>query len=172
MTKKKQMKQLNTSIAENLEFGHYYAKNNCKPEFGWGRAGKIMFVGQNPAFSNSEGKRGDSDFDKFFLELVAPLTKEDFYFTNLVKFPADLGDLEDDIFELSLGYLREEIKIVEPKIIITLGNKSREWVEKLKISYFSLIHPGAIRYGSITEADWKRKLNDILSTYKLLTKGI
>ena len=165
------MKQLNSEIRMNMDFEHYYRKNNCQPEFGWGRAAKIMFIGQNPAFSNLTGKRGDSNFDKYFLELVAPLTKEDFYFTNLIKFPADLGELEDDIFEQALHYLKAEIKIVEPKIIITLGNRSKEWVEKIGISFFSIIHPGAIRYGSMTEADWKRKLNDILSTYKLLTKG-
>lgn len=171
MTKKKEMKQLNEAVFNDISFGHFYQKYNCIPEFGWGRAEKIMFVGQNPAFTNLSGKRGDSEFDKFFLELIAPLTKKDFYFTNLVKFPADLGELEDEIFEKSLLYLQWEIKIVNPKIIITLGNRSKEWVEKLGQSYFSLVHPGAIKYGTITEQDWKRKLNDILSTYKLLTKG-
>ena len=171
MTKQKQMILLNKKILHDSHFDRIYAAGDCKPEFGWGRANKIMFIGQNPSFSNLSGKRGDSEFDKFFLELIDPLTKEDFYFTNLIKFPADLGDLEDDVFVRSLSYLKEEIKIVEPKIIITLGRRAQEWVEKLKISYFSLVHPSAMKYGTITEVDWKRKLNDILSTYKLLTKG-
>lgn len=167
----RQMKALDEKILNERAFISHYEEARSKPEYGWGHIGKIMLVGQNPAWSNKEGKRGDSHFDEFFLELIDPLTKKDFYFTNLIKFPADLGELEDHVFEISLRYLKEEIKIVEPKIIITLGRKSREWVEKLNISFFSIEHPGSIRYGNLTETAWKRKFNDILSTYKLLTKG-
>jgi uracil-DNA glycosylase len=171
MTKKSMMALLNEQIKTELSFQQYYTDDECKPEFGWGAAGKIMFVGQNPSWSNKEGKRGDSEFDKRFLELVSPLDRHDFYFTNLIKFPADLGEMEDTVFKTSLFYLKEEIAIVEPKIIITLGNKAKEWVEKLNISFFSVYHPSSIKYGSITEVAWQKKLNDILSTYKLLTKG-
>lgn len=169
MTKKEEMAKLNDSIKE--DFFYWHAGETI--EYGWGKAGKIMFIGQNPSNSNRTGKRGDSDFDKEFLEIIKKegLTRKDFYFTNLIKIPVDMADVQRDDFMRSLNFVIDEVKIVEPDLIITLGKYSREWFAKARINFYSLPHPSSIRYGSITEEQWRKELKKILTTHKLLKKG-
>lgn len=169
MTKKQSMKDLNKKIKESF----FYWRYEKEIEYGWGNAGKIMFIGQCPSNSNRTGKRGDSDFDKEFLRILEldGMTKKDFYFTNLIKIPIDFADVERNDFVNSVNFLIDEVKIVEPDLIITLGKPAREWFAKAKINFYSLTHPSAIRYGSITEEGWRKELKKILTTHKLLKKG-
>lgn len=169
MTRREKMEDLKLAILADPLYKTY----DTEIEWGWGRAGKIMFIGQCPAMSNNTGKRGDSEFDKFFLKLLEPLgiTKKDFYFTNLIKRPVHISEVDPRDIAVSTSYLRIESEIVKPDVIIALGNDAKNWFGKLNINFYSIIHPSAIRYGSITEDVWRNRLKDILSTNKLMKKN-
>lgn len=149
-----------------------YRTYDTEIEWGWGRANKIMFIGECPSSSNLTGKRGDSNFDKFFFEILKPLkiTKKDFYFTNLIKRPVDIYDIDPVDIAQSASYLRTEVEIVKPDVIITLGKHAKNWFGKLNINFYSIVHPSSTRYGSITEEEWRHRLKQILSTNKLIKK--
>lgn len=166
--KKLKMQEINSKIADSV----FYYSYRDQIEYGWGKAGKIMFVGQNPSFANTTGKRGDSDFDKEFLRVLKleGITKKDFYFTNLIKIPIDMADVTERDFIESLNFVLDEVKVVEPDLIITLGKYARQWFAKSRINFYSLPHPSAIRYGSITEEWWRKELKKILKTHKALSK--
>ena len=131
-------------------------------EFGWGVRGQIMFVGQNPADSNTTGLQGTSNFDNFFLDLLKPLnlTKDDFYFTNLVKIPGNIRDFSRQTLWHCGDHVIDEYVAVDPKIIITLGKYATRYT-KIE-SKESLFHPAAIRYGKRTAEQWQEQLKKIL----------
>lgn len=135
-----------------------------KHEFGWGVLDKIMFIGQCPAFSNWKGKRGNSEFDKFFMELIQPigLTFSDFYFTNLVKIPVKISDMNEAVLEHCATHLIDEVKLVKPKAIFALGKYAYQFSKKAGIDCKPLAHPGSIKYGNITEEAWKQELKEKL----------
>lgn len=158
---------------EMVESDRFYVDaTGYKIEWGWGKAGRIMFIGQCPAQSNWMGKRGDSDFDKAFLNLLKPLKidPEKFYFTNVVKIPVKMEVLPDYIFERNARYLYDEIQIVNPKIIIALGRYAKDALGLIKVNFFSIPHPGSIRYGNISEDNWRKNLKEIIRTYKSLKR--
>lgn len=138
-----------------------------KHEFGWGVFGKIMFIGQCPAFSNKNGKRGNSEFDKFFLELIQPLglTFSDFYFTNLVKIPVKINDVNPEVLEHCASHLLKEVEIVKPKVILCLGKFSYLYARKAGINCRPLAHPGSIKYNTITQEQWILELSQKLHQY-------
>lgn len=138
-----------------------------KHEFGWGVLNKIMFIGQCPAFSNTQGKRGNSEFDKFFMTLIEPLglSFTDFYFTNLVKTPVKINDMNEAVLKHCATHLVDEVKLVKPQLVLCLGKFSYQYAKKAGIQCRPLAHPGSIRYGNMTEEQWKEELKVKLHQY-------
>jgi len=89
------------------------------------RHAKIMFVGEGP------GKQEDSKgipfvgaAGNFLNELLdyINLQRNDIYITNIVKCrPPSNRDPREDEMETCLPYLREQFKLMRPKLICTLG---------------------------------------------------
>jgi len=152
-------------MAQNLVFG----KGNPKAD--------ILFIGEAPGAKEDEqgipfvGKAGkdlDSQLNKIGLSL------EDVYIANILKYrPPKNRDPNPDEMLKHTPFLVEQIKVIKPKVICTLGNfstkfvlangdvkemKKVEGVDKLhgkiieveffgeKIKVFPIHHPSSIIY--------------------------
>jgi uracil-DNA glycosylase len=124
----------------------------------------IVFIGEAPGKKEDEqGIPFVGAAGKFLNEMLAmiDLKREDIYITNIVKYrpPENRDPLPEEKAEF-LPYLQEQLAIIKPKLIITLGRHSMEcFLPGLKISqchgqpkrkngqvYLPLFHPAAALY--------------------------
>lgn len=129
----------------------------------------ILFIGEAPG--KNEDKQGIpfvGAAGKFLAEMLESigLKREDIYITNIVKYrpPNNRDPLPEEI-EACKQWLHEQIKIIEPKAIVTLGRHAMEhFIPGKKISevhgqafrrtfedigpqvFFALYHPAAALY--------------------------
>ncbi|MFA9262413.1 MAG: uracil-DNA glycosylase [Undibacterium sp.] len=130
---------------------------------------EIMFVGEAPGKNEDEqGVPFIGAAGKFLAEMLASinLKREDIYITNVVKYrpPNNRDPLPEEI-SACMPWLHEQIKIIRPKIIVTLGRHAMEhFIPGKKISevhgqafrrtfpdigpqiFFALYHPAAALY--------------------------
>jgi uracil-DNA glycosylase family 4 len=89
---------------------------------------KMMFVGEAPGFyEDQQGKPFVGPAGKFLDELLklAGVTRKDVFITNVVKHrPPANRDPEPDELEACDGFLRAQIAIIKPQVIVTLGRFS------------------------------------------------
>lgn len=125
---------------------------------------EIVFIGEAPGKNEDEqGKPFVGAAGKFLNEMLEmiSLKREDIYITNIVKYrPPNNRDPEPDEKEKFLPYLQEQLDIIGPKLIVTLGRHSMDvLLPGLKISqvhgqpkrfkdrvYLPLFHPAAALY--------------------------
>lgn len=124
-------------------------KNGTFPVIGEGsHDAKVIFIGEAPGknesltgkpFCGSAGKILDELFESIEMK------REDVYITNIVKDrPPNNRDLLPEEIEAYAPFLEEQLKIIEPKIIVTLGRFSSHFIlekfgEKDKIAPISMI---------------------------------
>lgn len=139
----------------------------------------IMFVGEAPGKNEDErgipfcGKAG-SVLDNIIYKLG--LKDNDYYITNLVKCrPPKNRDPKPSEKEKCFGWLKKQLKVIEPQIIVSLGKHSGDYLssrynlspwgkdnEYIFIHHsnpnisplFKMVHPAAILYDN--------KLNSLL----------
>jgi uracil-DNA glycosylase len=144
---------------------------------------EIMFIGEGPGKKEDElGRPFVGAAGKFLdemLELIK-LKREDVYIANVVKCrPPENRDPLPEEATACWPWLLEQIKIIQPKLIVTLGRHSMErFLSRQKISqlhgtlvkktipgigqqnFYTLYHPAAALYnGSMREVlikDFKR----------------
>ena len=133
--------------------------------FGDGNAeADIVFIGEAPGKNEDEqGKPFVGAAGKFLNEMLEMigLKREDIYITNIVKYrPPNNRDPLPSEKEEWLPYLQEQLDIIQPKLIVTLGRHSMDvLLPGLKISqvhgqpkrykdhvYLPLFHPAAALY--------------------------
>ena len=125
---------------------------------------EIVFIGEAPGKNEDEqGKPFVGAAGKFLNEMLEMigLKREDIYITNIVKYrPPNNRDPLPAEKEEWLPYLQEQIDIIQPKLIVTLGRHSMDvLLPGLKISqvhgqpkrykghvYLPLFHPAAALY--------------------------
>ncbi len=136
---------------------------------------QIMFIGEGPGKKEDElGKPFVGAAGKFLDEMLAiiNLKREDVYIVNTVKCrPPENRDPLPEEKETCWPWLLEQVKIIQPKLIVTLGKHSMEiFLPTFKISqihgqalrreipeigkqiFFALYHPAAALYnGSMRE---------------------
>lgn len=116
------------------------AKSCINPVPGEGSAdAELMFIGEAPgAQEDKEGRPFVGASGKFLAEMLESigLKREDVYITNIVKFrpPNNRDPLKDEI-EACLPFLIEQIKAIQPKLVVFLGRHSMNvFFPELKIS--------------------------------------
>lgn len=133
--------------------------------FGDGNAeAEIVFIGEAPGKNEDEvGKPFVGAAGKFLNEMLemVNLERADIYITNIVKYrPPNNRDPEPAEKAAWLPYLQEQLDIIQPKLIVTLGRHSMDvLLPGLKISqahgkpkrykdhvYLPLFHPAAALY--------------------------
>lgn len=129
----------------------------------------IMFIGEAPGKNEDEqGIPFVGAAGRFLAEMLESinLKREDIYITNVVKYrpPNNRDPLPEEI-DACMPWLHEQIKIIEPKVIVTLGRHAMEhFIPGKKISevhgqafrrtfpdigpqiFFALYHPAAALY--------------------------
>ena len=99
-------------------------RNQAVPGHG-NRHAKIMFVGEGPGKQEDlKGLPFVGAAGNFLTELLNSinLERKDIYITNIVKCrPPDNRDPKPDEMEACLPYLREQFKLMKPKLVCTLG---------------------------------------------------
>ncbi len=147
-------------------------KTRNKPVVGEGDIqAKIILVGEAPGREEDlQGRPFVGEAGKFLDKLleIAHLKRENVYITNIVKCrPPNNRDPKEEEIMACLPYLKKEIKIIQPKLIITLGRHALTHLlpSKFKISqvhgqvkklinqktgekqyYYLLYHPAAALY--------------------------
>lgn len=125
---------------------------------------EIVFIGEAPGKNEDiQGLPFVGAAGKFLNEMLAliGLKREDVYITNIVKYrPPENRDPYPDEKTAFLPFLRKQLEVIKPKIVVTLGRHSMEcFLPGLQISqvhgqpkrykgqvYLPLFHPAAALY--------------------------
>ncbi len=107
----------------------------------------IMLIGLGPGTEeDKQGRPFVGPAGKLLNVLLeeAGLSRDKVYITNVVKcIPPNNSPTEDQVTTCTKNYLEKQIEIIQPKIIITLGNISTEWAfkkYKIKLNPMNKIH--------------------------------
>jgi uracil-DNA glycosylase len=177
--------QLNALNNRMLACSQCVLRSGCRtvvPGEGSAKA-EIMFIGEGPGKKEDElGRPFVGAAGKFLEEMLATikLKREDVYIANVVKCrpPQNRDPLPEEV-AACWPWLLEQIRIIQPKLIVTLGRHSMErFLPNQKISevhgkamrreiegigkqvFYTLYHPAAALYnGSMREVlikDFKR----------------
>ena len=151
---------------------------------------RIMFIGEAPgAKEDAQGVPFVGAAGKFLAEMLASVNmrREDIYITNVVKYrPPDNRDPLPEEVAACWPWLKEQIRLIHPQLIIPLGRHALErFVPGRQISqdhgkafrreidgcgtfvFYALYHPAAALYnGSLRQT----LLKDFARIPRLLTK--
>ena len=138
---------------------------------------KIMFIGEGPGADEDEqgepfvGKAGQL-MNKAF-EYVG-IDRKEVYIANIVKCrPPNNRNPEDDEASACLDYLRNQVLLIKPKIIVLLGSVALQnilgkeykitasrgkWFLKKDIKYLPTWHPSAVLRDENKKVDFIRDL--------------
>ena len=156
-------------------------KNRQNIVFGVGNPNaEIMFIGEGPGgdedrlgepFVGKAGQLMNKAFD------VVGITREEVYIANIVKCrPPQNRDPEEDEITACMDYLRNQVMIVKPKIIVLLGRialqsilgkeykitSSRgQWIEKKGIMYLPTWHPAALLRDETKKIEFLNDLKNV-----------
>jgi DNA polymerase len=197
MSKQDQLNKLNEQMAKCSQCVLRSTCTQVVPGEGPAEA-EIMFIGEGPGQKEDElGRPFVGAAGKFLEEMLGAinLKREDVYIANVVKCrpPMNRDPMPEEV-EACWPWLMEQIKLIEPKLIITLGRHSMErFLPGQKISqihgkalrrnipelgafvFYALYHPAAALYnGSMREvliADFK-KIPKVLEAAKKSEKNI
>jgi uracil-DNA glycosylase len=168
MTKKEQLEQLNKKM---LACSKCVLRKTCRTVVpGEGNAEtEVMFIGEGPGQKEDElGRPFVGSAGKFLDEMLGEIKtkREDVYIANVVKCrpPANRDPLPEEAVAC-WPWLEEQIKIINPKLIVLLGRHSMErFLPGQKISqvhgkalrkdipglghlaFYTLYHPAAALY--------------------------
>ena len=138
--------------------------NRTKIVFGEGnKNADVMFIGEGPGadedaegrpFVGKAGKLMNNAFEGIGIK------REDVYIANIVKCrPPNNRNPEEDEATTCLNYLRNQVLLIKPKIIVLLGSVALKnilgkeygitaargkWIEKKDILYMPTWHPAAL----------------------------
>ena len=148
----------------------------------------IMFIGEGPGadediqgepFVGKAGKLMDKAFEALEIE------REDVYIGNIVKCrPPQNRNPEPDEAKACMDYLRNQVLLIKPKIIVLLGsialknilgeeygitNSRGKWIEKKGIWDMPTFHPAALLRDESKKIDFWRDLKLVKEKVKELT---
>ncbi|MEX2006734.1 MAG: uracil-DNA glycosylase [Candidatus Saccharimonadales bacterium] len=130
LTKQAKLDQIRADILD-LNICEGLRQNATQLVFGDGSAdSEIVFIGEAPGKSEDEqGLPFVGAAGKFLNEMLASigLERSEVYITNIVKYrpPANRDPLPEEKAAF-LPYLRQQIMVIQPKLIVTLGRHSLE----------------------------------------------
>ena len=160
--------------------------NRTNIVFGTGnKNAKLMFIGEGPGadedrlgepFVGKAGKLMNMAFD------AVGIKREEVYIANIVKCrPPGNRNPENDEAIACLDYLRNQVILVQPEIIVLLGSialknilgqeygitSSRgNWIEKKGISYLPTWHPAALLRDEDKKIDFINDLKLVVNKMK------
>lgn len=152
---------------------------------------EILLIGEGPG--QNEDKKGEpfvGEAGKFLDELLATikLKREDVFITNVVKCrpPNNRDPLEEEVSVCTRNYLFNQISLIKPKLIVTLGRHSMQVFfpqiksistvhgkayKKANQVYYICFHPAAALYQATLKQTMKDDFKKIKEIMKLIEKG-
>lgn len=153
--------------------------------FGVGnREADIMFIGEGPGadedaqgepFVGKAGKLMNMAFD------MLGIKREEVYIANIVKCrPPNNRNPQDDEAESCLDYLRNQVILIKPKIIVLLGSVALKnvlgkeygitasrgkWLERKGILFMPTWHPAALLRDENKKIDFIKDLKQVIKRY-------
>lgn len=149
----------------------------------------IMFIGEGPGadedmqgepFVGKAGKLMNMAFK------MLGINREEVYIANIVKCrPPQNRNPQDDEAEACLNYLRNQVILVKPKIIVLLGNVALKnilgkeygitasrgkWVEKKGILYMPTWHPAALLRDENKKIDFVKDLKEVQNKFQTISQ--
>lgn len=143
---------------------------------------EIMFIGEGPGadedrqgepFVGKAGQLMNKAFD------VVGIKREEVYIANIVKCrPPHNRDPEKDEITTCMNYLRNQVMIIKPKIIVLLGRIALQnilgeeyritasrgnWIEKKGIMYMPTWHPAALLRDETKKIDFLEDLKKVVN---------
>lgn len=115
---------------------------------------EIVFIGEAPGKNeDQQGIPFVGAAGKFLNEMLAAaqMSRDDIYITNIVKYrPPNNRDPSPEEKRVFWPYLRKQLQIINPKVVVTLGRHSMEYFLPGKL--ISQIHgePKRIQFGNET----------------------
>tara|TARA_B100001971_G_scaffold7939_1_gene6511 strand:- start:11992 stop:12570 length:579 start_codon:yes stop_codon:yes gene_type:complete len=161
MTKTEQMKKIRDEVFElkNSPLYQYRTENGFFPVIGEGNHdADIMFIGEAPGRNEAKtGRPFCGAAGKILDDLLASIKvpRENVYITNIVKDrPQNNRDPLPEEIEIYGPFLDRQIKIIEPKVIATLGRYSMEYIMKKfglesELKTISLMHGKSFDSGGL-----------------------
>lgn len=147
----------------------------------------IMLIGEGPGadediqgipFVGKAGKLMNSAFE------ALEINRDDVYIANVVKCrPPNNRNPEKDEETACLDYLRNQVILVKPKIIVLLGNVALKailgneysitsargkWIEKKGILYMPTFHPAALLRDEKKKIDFYNDLRDVKNRLEII----
>ena len=154
--------------------------------FGTGnKKAKLMFIGEGPGadedrlgepFVGSAGKLMNLAFETLGID------RNEVYIANVVKCrPPGNRNPEEDEAVACLDYLRNQVILVQPEIIVLLGSVALKnilgkeygitasrgkWVEKKGIKYMPTWHPAALLRDEMKKIDFIKDLQKVVEEFQ------
>lgn len=155
--------------------------NRTNIVFGQGnKNAKLMFIGEGPGADEDRqgipfvGKAGQLMNNAF---QALEINREDVYIANIVKCrPPSNREPEDDEAQMCLNYLRNQVILIKPEIIVLLGNTALKnimgkefkitavrgkWMEKNGIKYMPTWHPAALLRDENKKIEFWKDLKEV-----------
>ena len=185
MTKKEELQKIKADIlTQNI--CPELAKGATQLVFSDGNPNaELVFIGEAPGkHEDKQGLPFVGAAGKFLNEMLASigLKRADVYITNIVKYrPPDNRDPYPDEKAEFLPFLRKQLEVIKPKLVITLGRHSMEcFLPGLQISqchgqpkrykgqvYLPLFHPAAALYNGAMR---QTLIDDFMKIPRILAK--
>ncbi len=185
MSKKEELQKIKADIlAQNI--CPELAKGATQLVFSDGNPNaELVFIGEAPGkHEDKQGLPFVGAAGKFLNEMLASigLKRADVYITNIVKYrPPDNRDPYPDEKTEFLPFLRKQLDVIKPKLVITLGRHSLEcFLPGLQISqchgqpkrykgqvYLPLFHPAAALYNGAMR---QTLIDDFMKIPRILAK--
>ena len=145
----------------------------------------IMLIGEGPG--GDEDKQGEPFVGKAGQLMnkafdVVGIKREEVYIANIVKCrPPNNRDPEEDEIQACMDYLRNQVMIIKPKIIVLLGRIALQnilgkdykitasrgkWVEKKGILYMPTWNPAALLRDETKKIEFLKDLKEIMQYKK------
>lgn len=161
-------------------------QNRTNIVFGTGnKNADLMFIGEGPgADEDKEGEPFVGKAGKLMNEAFKGLgiNREEVYIANIVKCrPPSNRVPEEDETVACLNYLRNQVILVKPKIIVLLGstalknilgkeygitNARGKWIEKKGIMYMPTWHPAALLRDENKKIEFWKDLKEVVNKLK------
>ena len=176
--------ELEASIQNCQKCKLYKTRRNIV--FGEGnKEAKLMFIGEGPGADEDMqgfpfvGKAGQL-MNKAFQGLE--IDRSEVYITNIVKCRPPANRVpEDEESVACLDYLRNQVVLIKPKIIVLLGNTALKnilgkqysitaargkWIEQKGIYYMPTWHPAALLRDENKKIEFWKDLNEVVKIYQ------
>ncbi len=133
MLKKSQLESISQQIMNCQKCDLWGSRSNTVPGEG-DLSANVMFIGEAPGFNeDKQGKPFVGRAGKILDELLGSidLSREMIFIANILKCrpPENRNPKQDEIISCK-GYLDDQISLIEPRIIVPLGNFACQYIFK------------------------------------------